>query len=519
MSNRDPATSTGNAPQPGTDERLVHDLVGGLSTPSGAQAVSLGLLGCAVATAQTPQHCRHTCLGSEGPGACPFLAAATRGELDLSSLDDGRCARGYHVAAQRTTVAGAPAILATVAGALPDESAGGNPQDLLKRLEVAGACVQRVSQLLEENTGFAEEVLRNYEQLNLIFEVTQQTARVTDTRAIKQLLLERVGQLLSAETVWLIDSNGESLVRQSRGRSRGGPDAQSRVPVATSTVELVRRTQQVQVTTIDGRQAIVGPLPHLDRQVDVVLALAPTGEQPFTSGDMMLCESVLSFGGQILSNCELQERLRRMSLQVIRALVAAIDKKDHYTSGHSERVGLLTRLTAEQYDLSPEELQGMEWAGLLHDIGKIGIPEEILCKPGKLTAAEFAVIKRHPLMGHEILQPIAGFQLVLDGVRHHHEHPDGSGYPDGLTGDAIPLVARIIHVADTFDALTSTRSYRRAFSIDKAILIIREEQGGRIDSEAAEAFFRAFEAYRISNPEDFAGNFGCEERELESVQS
>lgn len=506
-----------------SDERLLRELVGGLSAPGGPDAVSVGLLGSESVAAQAPRHCLRTCLRSDGDGhagACPFLAAAMQGRIDLASVHDGRCARGFQVAAQRATVAGEPAVLLTVAGELVDDQRLIEPPALLRHLDAAGACVQRVGQLLEENSGFAEEVLRNYEQLNLIFDVTQQTARVTDARRIKQLLLERVGQLLNAETIWLIGSGDEvQAYHASTGHTVPGADIRPYPAAATPTVEQVRRTRQVQVVTVDERPMIVGPLIRLEGQVDVVLAVSAAGERSFTSGDMMLCESVLSFGGQLISNCELQERLRRMSLQVTRALVAAIDKKDHYTSGHSERVGLLTRLTAERFGLPPDELQSVEWAGLLHDIGKIGIPEEILCKPGKLTAEEFDVIKLHPVMGYEILQPIAGFDLVLDGVRHHHEHPDGSGYPDGLTGEQIPLVARIIHVADTFDALTSTRSYRRAFSIEKAMQIIREEQGVRIDTQAAEAFFEAFEAYRRNDPEGFATNFGSEQRELESVQS
>ena len=199
--------------------------------------------------------------------------------------------------------------------------------------------------------------------------------------------------------------------------------------------------------------------------------------------------------------------LRRMSLEVTRALVAAVDKKDHYTSGHSERVGFLTRLIAERYGLRPTEVQIMEWAGLLHDIGKIGIHEEILRKPGKLTAEEFEAIKQHPRMGYEILKPIASFELVLDGVLYHHEHPDGSGYPEGRRRDEIPLVARILHVADTFDALTSTRSYRQAFTVEKAMQIIRDECGVRIDAEAAAKFFCAFEDYSRRDPDDYAARF------------
>jgi HD-GYP domain-containing protein (c-di-GMP phosphodiesterase class II) len=121
-------------------------------------------------------------------------------------------------------------------------------------------------------------------------------------------------------------------------------------------------------------------------------------------------------------------------------------------------------------------------------------------------------------MGYEILQPIASLEMILDGVLYHHEYPDGSGYPEGLSGDEIPLVARIIHVADTFDALTSTRSYRKAFSIEKAVEIIMGEADVRTDRKVAEAFFRAFDRYRESDPIDFEQRFTMlHERECENA--
>ncbi|MEW6252983.1 MAG: HD-GYP domain-containing protein, partial [Planctomycetota bacterium] len=380
----------------------------------------------------------------------------------------------------------------------------------LGQLDAAARLVQRIGQLVEENSGFANEVLQNYEQLNLIFDLTQQIAHVTDAQVIERLLLQRVARLLQARTLLLVTSGGTVQLHETGERSpapAGAVAPPALLPAVSEAVDFVRRTRQVRVVAAaEGRQVIAGPLVRLDERVDVIVA--ERAREAYSAGDMMLVESMLSFGGQIISNTELHERLRRMSLEVTRAMVAAIDKKDHYTSGHSERGGFLTRLTAQQMGLSPAEQQTMEWAGLLHDIGKIGIPEEILCKPGKLTPEEFERIKQHPRMGYEILKPIASFEMVLDGVLHHHEYPDGSGYPDGLKGDAIPLVARIIHVVDTFDALTSTRAYRQAFSVDKALEIIAQEKGRRIDPQAADAFFAALAAYRGAEPADFAVRFG-----------
>jgi HD-GYP domain-containing protein (c-di-GMP phosphodiesterase class II) len=497
---------------PAIDEGLLHDLVDGLSRPGREASLAGGIVGCARHAPQPPAHCMRACLqgdvGALATRGCAFLQAAAANQIEPATLQADRCARGFRVAAQTTTIGGAAATLLTGEGPLPDAPLPTTEPNLLGHLETASRLVQRVGQMLEENNGFANEVLQNYEQLNLIFDLTQQIASVTDVHAIEKLLLQRVARLLATETLWLCSPDG---AYRPVGAVPPGPRAATALDVAPAAVaeivDAVRHSRLVRVADVSGRQLIAGPLVRLDDQVDVVLADRSAARGAFQSGDMMLVESVLAFGGQILSNTELHERMRRMVLEVTRALVAAIDKKDHYTSGHSERGGFLTRLTAQELGVPPEQQQAMEWAGLLHDVGKIGIPEEILCKPGKLTPAEFDIIKQHPRMGYEILQPIASFNVILEGVLYHHEYPDGSGYPEGLVGEHIPLVARIVHVVDTFDALTSTRSYRQAFSIDKAIEIIRAEEGTRIDAEVGEAFVRAFTAYRHSDPVDFAARF------------
>lgn len=513
------------------DELLLRELAKRLSTPGRDPTLSVGIVGSATHAPQPPAHCLRMCLGAEPHAVesrgCPFLAGAARNEVDPELLCDGRCSQGFRAIGQPTTVNGDPAVLLTVEGQPARGAPGAGQGDLLDQLDSAAQLVDRVAQIIEENAGFANEVLQNYEQFNLIFDLTQQIAQVTDARAIERLLLQRVACLLACQTVCVVTPEGERRVHHAGEKASEGPTPAQWVnplpatrgsgpqPVSSAletgeAVDFVRRTRQAHVCSLDGGQVIAGPLVRLDDKVDVVLAVRPAGEAPFNAGDMMLIESVLAFGGQIISNSELHERLRRMSIEVTRALVAAIDKKDHYTSGHSERGGFLTRLTAQELGVSPTEQQIMEWAGLLHDVGKIGIPEEILNKPGKLTTQEFEIVKQHPRMGYEILKPIASFELILDGVLYHHEYPDGSGYPEGLAGDQIPLVARIIHVVDTFDALTSTRAYRQAFSIEQALDIIREEKGVRIDAQVAEAFFRAFEAYRRDHSDDFAAKFsGC----------
>lgn len=504
---------------PTSHARLLAELVRGLSAPGSDPHRSVGLVANPDHPPQPPRHCLRTCLGDD-PGAiatrgCDWLKAAAENRLATTDddSDDGvarhaECVQGYRVAASPTQVGRTTAVLITVEGQPVDrahDDASG--PDLLGHLDDMARLVTGIDQLVEENAGFANEVLQNYEHLNLIFDLTQQIAQVTDAGAIERLLVDRVVGLLGGTAAWVIRTDETRVGYGTDGASDG--ELPLAVEDLAEVVHTVRRMRQVQVSAVaGGGHTIAGPLVRLDDEVDVVLVSRPEAAGTFSSGDMMLIESVLAFGGQIISNTELHERLRRMSLEVTRAMVAAIDKKDHYTSGHSERVGLLTRLTAAELGVPAAEQQVMEWAGLLHDVGKIGIPEDILCKPGKLTREEFEVIKQHPRMGYEILQPIASLGVILDGVLYHHEYPDGSGYPEGLEGEAIPLVARIIHVADTFDALTSTRSYRKAFSVARAFEIIKEEKGVRIDGMVADAFMRAFERYGVEEAADFAERFG-----------
>lgn len=167
---------------------------------------------------------------------------------------------------------------------------------------------------------------------------------------------------------------------------------------------------------------------------------------------------------------------------VVLALANAVEGKDAYTCGHVERVGTYSVQIGKRMGLSEDDLSALRTGGAVHDIGKIGIPDQILNKPGKLTEEETQVMQRHPMIGYDILKPLRTFQAVLPIVRWHHEKPNGGGYPDGLKGEEIPLLARIAAAADVFDALATDRPYRAAFPIAKCVEILREFVGkGELD--------------------------------------
>ncbi len=188
---------------------------------------------------------------------------------------------------------------------------------------------------------------------------------------------------------------------------------------------------------------------------------------------------------------------KEMFISTIRALAAAIDAKDEYTRGHSERVTNYAIEIGRSLGLNSVEMERLRLAGLLHDIGKIGIDDKVLRKPGILTEAEFEHMKLHPEIGYKILEPIKELKEVVNGVKYHHEKWDGSGYPEGLKGEDIPMIARIIAVADTYDAMTTNRPYQNAMKPDYVKEKIRGFSGIRYDRKIVNAFLKAYDAGRL----------------------
>jgi len=184
---------------------------------------------------------------------------------------------------------------------------------------------------------------------------------------------------------------------------------------------------------------------------------------------------------------------QRSSFDVLTGLVVAVDTKDHYTKAHSEDVARYALFLADRIGLPAEERRSVELAGLLHDVGKIGIPDTILRKPGPLTTDEYAIVKQHVALGDAIVRDLPDLETVRAGVRHHHERWDGGGYLDGLAGEDIPLIARIVSVADAFSAMTTTRPYRKALSVSEALERLRDAAGSQLDPRLVAAFAAGIE--------------------------
>ena len=183
-----------------------------------------------------------------------------------------------------------------------------------------------------------------------------------------------------------------------------------------------------------------------------------------------------------------RELLERGIVSSVRALVLATEARDSYTAGHNLRVALLALKLGEALGLPPEQLRALAQGGVIHDVGKVQVPDAILNKDGPLDAEERALIEKHPVTGYDMCRHLGLMQQEMEVIRNHHERWDGSGYPDGLAGEDIPLLARVLAVADVFDAVTSRRSYREAWSHERAHALIREEQGRHFDPACVRAW-------------------------------
>lgn len=193
---------------------------------------------------------------------------------------------------------------------------------------------------------------------------------------------------------------------------------------------------------------------------------------------------------------ELYTKMRKVYLDTIRALAAAIDAKDPYTKGHSERVAEISLALAQELNLSDKDIENIEYTALLHDIGKIGIADNILGKNSSLTNKEFAKIKEHTVMGAKIIEPVDFLKNSYEAIYHHHERYNGKGYPDGIKSEDIPLSARIIAVADAYDAMGSDRPYRKKLSHNKILKELKEQSGQQFDPEVIKAFISVLKRKR-----------------------
>jgi len=415
------------------------------------------------------------------------IAAALGPELPLQPLFELACrASGLDPVSTRATL---------------KKAAGFDARGAARQRELLQWMANDLASLTEHESainGFTIELSQSYETIDLLYSLGRSMRNLSEPEAFAHMLTERLHETLPFE--WLathLFDDPESLGSLAGHASVHGPCPLSRDQRAQALQRLrgeLQRERRTLVTSVgdadeaESRMMAQG-ISIGDTLVGVLYCGDRKGDDPQVSSyDMQLIEAAAAFAGAFLENARLYREQKAMFLGSVRALSAAIDAKDRYTRGHSERVAHLGALLASALNDPALPVDRVHLSGLLHDVGKIGVPEAVLCKPGRLTDEEFAAIKRHPRIGHEILSGIPLLKDVLPGVLHHHERYDGKGYPDGLAGESIPLIARVLGIADTFDAMSSNRAYRPALARAKVLEEIARCAGSQFDPALARLF-------------------------------
>lgn len=393
------------------------------------------------------------------------------------------------------------------------------PQLLLRmaRLLIQNLGLKRQGQANRlERDAYVGRVSQSYEELALWHRVTKCLDVDRDHWQVARTVLPWLQQLIHAEALVLIEAQLSDGQPKAAGRDLVGPpkvwigrrEFEDSVCLRLLSAYGERAARDPLVKNHVGGGTARMPLPGVESFIVVALArgedvlgwlvaLNRTDGQEFGTGEASLMHSTAAILTAHGHNVALFREKESLLVGVVRALVSAIDAKDTNTRGHSERVGLIARRLGRELGLTQRACGQLYLTGMLHDIGKIGVADRVLCKRGKLTPAEFAEIKQHVEVGYAILKDLPQIAYALPGVRHHHERYNGTGYPDGLAGEQIPLIARIIAVADAFDAMSSYRPYREAVAPLQVEEILLRGVDQQWDARVVEAFFRALPEIRL----------------------
>ncbi len=396
------------------------------------------------------------------------------------------------------------------------------PRELLAKVYRCLKSAEEQDRLTKRTTALEEEAER--QRLNLDLTERRLKKQVYSTQTLMSMVHELAGSLkpdqlintfmlmvlgqLGASSVCLLlpAENSESvLLPQAAKGLRGGVLSNTCISVTDELGRYLReRNRPAEIEWLLRRPGlrrslepfraaglhIVDPVVMKGQIVLVVLLGERVNGHPYERADLELLASLSRTAGVALENAKLFRELQETCLGMIRTLLSTLEAKDTYTRGHTERVAMYSVAIAEEIGVEGEELENIRIGANLHDIGKLGIMDKVLNKPAALDREERAHIMSHPARGAAILEGIRFFEPAVDMVRHHHEYIDGTGYPDGLAGEEISLGARIVAVADAFDAMTSGRVYMQAMAVQGAIDSLKKRSGKQYDLEVVEALGR-----------------------------
>jgi GAF domain-containing protein len=386
-------------------------------------------------------------------------------------------------------------------------------------------------QTLMNQTSVAIENARLYEktewhvrELSVMHNMSQAFTSTLDYQEVVSVVAQRVGSLIGAEfaSVLLPDERRQYLnivasynldadyiwtINRKRRIPIGvGPlgkaFSMSRPFVVSDVLTEPDYGLWKHIASVQGYSSLIAlPLMAKDQSIGVICIYFKEPRR-LRDDEISLLTTSANEAAIAIDNARIYENLQDAFVGTIRSLAETIDAKDAYTRGHSERVSLYAEAIARTLNLQEDELKTIRYAGYLHDVGKIGIPDAILTKPGKLSADEYRVIMKHPVLSEKILAPVNFPFPVQSIVRHHHERFDGQGYPDNLSGEEIPLGARILFVADAYEAMTSDRPYRQALSSEKALCELQSNVGTQFDARVVTAFTKIIASEQTSERTD-----------------
>lgn len=362
--------------------------------------------------------------------------------------------------------------------------------------DLADSFNQMTESLKDRSDSLTKKVL----ELATLYEMSRALGATLDLDRLLDSVLESALRIFGADVGYVVMRERESADLEIRARSEAVPDRVDDSALRSSMSEWVVREArplifnpssegpQGQVEVVTGAMAaLCVPLMTSDGAVGAITIGSQDPEFRFGSDDVRLLSTIANHVTIAIGNIELFSSLQEAYLTTVRSLAVAVDAKDPYTRGHSDGVALYATMIAERMGLSHDQQVALEMAAYLHDIGKIGVKEEILLKPGRLTEEEMAQMSHHPLIGANILKPVAFPWPIVPVVRHHHEWWDGGGYPAGLKGDEIPLLARILTAADAYEAMISDRPYRNGRTVEEAVAELKRCAGSQFDPVVVDA--------------------------------
>ncbi len=348
-----------------------------------------------------------------------------------------------------------------------------------------------------------------------LFEVSKEIITETDTKKLLALIISIAVRETGADRacIFLIDEKtGEILMEEAYGFSPVLLDAFRERQIQKLTSRLMRVDKPVIVVPglsvpegfedvpVENGSGIFMPLTVRGKVVGILFLSRDGVELPFSLPDAELVSILAGQAAAAIENAHLYEKLEQSYLSTIITLSAIAESKDFYTDKHMKDIAEYSVDIARKLGLPESDIENIRMAALLHDLGKVMVPDDILKKPGRLSEEEMEVIRHHPSHGAKMIESIEPLKDAREIIRHHHEYYDGSGYPDGLKGKAIPLGARIIAVADAFDAMTTNRPYRKALPMEKVIRELREFSGIQFDPDIVEIFLSLLQEKDLPGP-------------------